>query len=222
MRPVFTGEVYEVLPLNNGIVFSYCKDKTEKDVTVSYKMLSFDNARLTDITYDIYFLTKFGNNYRAIRPLCENYINAKAILLLNGNVFLMERSGNAALIDADSTPIWTGELSYRGYKATDIMLYKNVIWACYPDGNVLLRYNLSTMREEIRIGGNQSPFDRPVGLFCEGDSVLVSNKRSHKLIRLDLKNYTVFEEETFEEPLYQYLRVNDYRFVLLESGLYVI
>lgn len=222
MKPIFLGEVYDILPLNNGIVFSYCKEKTEENVTVAYKMISFDNGRFTDVAKNIYLLTKFGNNYRAIAPRCENYITAKAVLLPNGGAFVLEDGGKACLIDADSSPIWTGEMIYRGQTAADVMLYKNVIWACYPACNVLLRYNLSTMREEMRIGGNQSPFDQPVALFCRGDEVMVSNKGSQKLIRFHLKNYSVFEEESFEEPLYQYVCVDDKRFVLLQSGLYLI
>ena len=78
------------------------------------------------------------------------------------------------------------------------------------------------MREELRIGGNKSPFDKPRDLFIDGDTVMVSNQGSKKLVEVNLNSYSVFEYEEFEEPLYQYIKVGDNRFAVLESGLYLI
>ena len=222
MKQIFAGEVYEVLPLTNGIIFSYCKEIVDENVVVAYKMISFDNGRFTDVAKNIYMITKFGNNYKAVSSFCDNYITVKSIVLPNGKVFLLEPDGSAALIDNDGTPVWTGSLVYRSAAPTDVVLYKNALWASYADSNVLLRYNLATMREELRIGGNQSPFDKPRSLFVSGDKVMVSNQGSKKLIEINLDTYTVFEAEEFEEPVYQYVSVGDNRFALLESGLYLI
>lgn len=222
MKKVFSGEVYEVLPISNGIIFSYCKDVIEQNALVAYKMITFDNGRFTDIAKNIYLLTKFGNNYKAVAALCDNYITVKSIVLPNSKVFLLSTDGVAQLLDADASPVWTGELKYRGFNATDIALYKNALWTSFADCNVLLRYNLSAMREELRIGGNKSPFNRPSGLFIEGDSVMVSNAGSSKLIEVDLNSYSVFEYEEFSEPVRQYVKVDDNRFAVLDSGLYLI
>ena len=51
---------------------------------------------------------------------------------------------------------------------------------------------------------------------------MVSNQGSKKLLQVNLNSYTVFEYETFEEPLYQYVNVKENRFAVLESGLYLI
>ncbi len=222
MKKIFSGEVYEVMPLSNGIIFSYCKDVSEEKVLVAYKMISFDTGRFTDVARNIYLITKFGNNYKAVMSFCDNYITVKSIVLPGGKLFLLSADGTAQLIDNDATPIWTGDLTYRSSKPSDIVLHNNALWVCYADCNVLLRYNLSTMREELRIGGNKSPFDRPRSMFLEGDCVMVSNQGSNKLIEVNLNNYTVFEYESFEEPLYQYVKVGDNRFVVLDSGLYLI
>ena len=85
-----------------------------------------------------------------------------------------------------------------------------------------MRYNLSTMREELRIGGNKSPFNRPEGLFVEGDNIMVCNSGSAKLIQVNLNSYSVFDYEDFEEPIRRYVKVGDYRFAVLDSGLYLI
>ncbi len=222
MKQVFSGEVYDVLPTSNGIIFSYRKDTIEDNIVVAYKMITFDNGRFTDVAKNIYLITKFGNNYKAAVALCDNYITAKSLVLTGGKVFLLLDGGKALIVDNDSTPLWTGELKYRGYSATDVALYKNALWASFAECNVLLRYNLSSMREELRIGGNKSPFDKPSGLFVEGDKVMVSNLGSNKLIEVDLNSYSVFEYEELEEPVKQYVKVDNNRFVVLDSGLYFI
>lgn len=222
MKKVFSGEVYEVLPISNGIIFSYCKDVVEQSTVVAYKMITFDNGRFTDIAKNIYLLTKFGNNYKAVAAICDNYITAKSIVLPNSKVFLLSADGEARLLGADALPVWTGELKYRGCNATDIALYKNALWASFADCNVLLRYNLTAMREELRIGGNKSPFDKPSGLFVDGDTVMVSNVGSSKLIEVNLNTYSVFDYEEFSEPVRQYAKVGENRFAVLDSGLYLL
>lgn len=222
MKKVFSGEVYEVLPISNGVIFSYCKDVVDQNTVVAYKMITFDNGRFTDIAKNIYLLTKFGNNYKAVAAICDNYITAKSIVLPNSKVFLLSADGEARLLGADALPVWTGELKYRGYNATDIALYKNALWASFADCNVLLRYNLTAMREELRIGGNKSPFDKPSGLFVDGDTVMVSNIGSSKLIEVNLNTYSVFDYEEFSEPVRQYVKVGENRFAVLDSGLYLV
>ena len=223
MQQLFDGEVYDVLPLKDGIIFSFCKGSNDENVLVAYRMLSFDNGRFTNVENDIYLITKFGNNYRAISALCENHIKTKSIVLPSGRVFLMQPDGTAQLVGNDATPLWTGNLTYRNTVPTDIAFYNNSLWAAFPECNVLLSYNLSTMREELRIGGGiSSPFKKPRSISIEGDCITVCNTESKNIIEVNLKNYKVRELETFNEPVYQYLEVAGNRFALLQSGLYLI
>lgn len=223
MKKIFEGEVYEILPLSNGIVFSYCKETIEDNkLVIAYKMISFDNGRFTDVAKNIYLMSKFGNNYKTIMKHCDNYITTKSIILQNGKVLLLSKDGVAKLIDTDSTILWQGNLNYRTFNASDIVIYKNSLWACFSECNVLLRYNLNTMREELRIGGKKSPFDRPSRMFLEGENVIVCNKGSKQLVTVNLENYTVLEDETFPEEITQYIKSDIYKFAILESGLYML
>ena len=54
MKEIFSGEVYEILPTTNGIIFSYCNEILDENVVVAYKMISFDNGRFTNIAKNIY------------------------------------------------------------------------------------------------------------------------------------------------------------------------
>lgn len=223
MEQLFEGKVYEILPTSNGIIFSYLnREHEDGTVEVSYKMISFDNRRITDVAKNIYMITKFGNGYKAVERLCENYITAKALILPGGKVFLLREDGTAQLIDADGEPMWTGSLVYRSFIPSDIILFKEGLWCCYPEGNALLKYNLTNLKQELRIGGNNSPFSGPCDLFEENDTLIICNKVSNQIQSINLEDYTVLEFESFEETLLQYVNVSGYRFVVLESGLYVM
>ena len=57
MKKIFEGEVFEILPLSGGIIFSYLNKVTEDGVIVSYKMISFETGRFTDVAKNIYMLS---------------------------------------------------------------------------------------------------------------------------------------------------------------------
>lgn len=220
LERLFTGKVYEMVAQPNGIVFSYCKEVIDSRVVVGYKMISFDTKTVTDVAKNIYWLSKFGCNYRAIVSLCNNYVTSRSLVLPTGRVFMTEDNGRAILFDTEGMPLWTGELTYRGNIPSDIGIYKNALWACYADSNVLLRFNLSTMREELRIGGASSPFEKPFSMFVDGADVVISNLGSNKLIKVNLDTYNVSDFLEFNEPVYSYLNVKNNEFVLMESGIY--
>ena len=87
---------------------------------------------------------------------------------------------------------------------------------------MLLRFNIASMREELRIGGNVSPLSAPTDIFVDGDCAVVSSSGDKKLIKIDLNSYTVKDYKEFEEPVYSYKKVRGFELVLLESGLYLL
>ena len=222
MERIFAGEVYEALSQPNEIVFSYCKDLSDDHVLVAYKMFSTENRQLSDVAKNVYLLSKFGVNYRSALERCDNYVTASAVLFPSGSVFVCNTDGGAFLIDADGECAWTGELKYKGSAPSDIAVSKNAIWATYNKSGVLLKYNSATIREELRIGGTSSPFDKPSSIFIDNNVATVSCSGSNKLIKADLENYTVEDYKEFTEPVYSYLKNKDKEYVLMKSGLYVL
>ena len=103
------------------------------------------------------------------------------------------------------------------------MQYGAALWASFRENGVLVRYSLHTMREELRIGGGQaSTFSKPEGLWVDGDKLVVCNAGSKKLWQVDLKTYAVADCMEFEEPVHQYVRIDDYELVVLDSGVYLL
>lgn len=222
MKQVFAGEVYEMLPMSDGIVFSYCRGVEDNMVTVGFKMLSFDTGALVDVAKNIYLVTKFGNNYRTAVKVCENYITSKAVVLPNDKLFLISAEGQAYLTDILGGIDWTGEIRYRDNPPSDIAFYKNSLWASFAKENALVRFNLNTMREELKIGGKRSPFSEPRDIFAQEKGTIISNAESKKLVKIDLDSYTVEDYREFEETVHSYLSVDRFEFVLLDSGIYLI
>ncbi len=222
MKKIFEGKIYEVLPKSDGIVFPYQKAVVDEGDIVWYKMLSIENSNMTDISKNTYWNLKFGSNYAVAVNTAKNFVETKALLLPNGRLLLCCNNGQVFIIDSDGIINIAGELKYRDFSPSGIAFYKNGIWASFENSNVLMRFNINTMRAELRIGGKNSPFDRPQNIFVENQIAYVCNAGSNNIVKVNLEDYSVDELYTFEEPVHSYVKSGKFEFVLLDSGLYVI
>lgn len=222
MKRIFEGKIYEVLPKTDGIIFSYQKAVVDEGEVVWFKMLSLENSLMTDVGKNIYWNIKFGSNYYAAIETCKNFVSVKSLILPNNRLFLCCENGQSFIIDSDGMVNIAGELKYRDQAPSDIAFYKNSIWASFSEHNILMRFNINTMRAELRIGGKSSPFDQPKDIFIEGEQAFVCNSGSKNIVKVNLESYSVEEHYNFEEPVQSYIKSGNYEFVLLDSGLYVI
>ena len=87
---------------------------------------------------------------------------------------------------------------------------------------MLLRFNIASMREELRIGGNISPLNAPTDIFIDGDYAVITSSGDKKLIKINLNSYAVKDFKEFEEPVYSYKKVKDFELCLCKSGLYLL
>lgn len=222
MNTVFSGEVYDVIPTPTGIVFSYCKDKTKENIIIGYKMITFETGIMVDIAKNVYLLSKFGSNYAVSSNLCSNYITAKTIVLPQGKVFVCSSKGEANIVDAAGNVIWNGMFAYKGAAPSDIAVFKDSFYAVFKKYNALIKFNMVTFREELRIGGAVSPFNRPNGLYIEDSYAFVASTGDKRVVKLNLENYESEIYVRLKEPVYYYTKVKDFEFVLLKSGLYML
>ena len=222
MKKIFDGKIYEILPKSDGIIFPYQKAVIDQGDVVWYKMLSIENSLLTDVSETIYWNMKFGSNYNVAVKVCKNFVSEKSLVLPDGRTLICSDNGQVFIIDTDGMINISGELKYRDYTPSDIAFYKNSIWASFKESNVLIRFNINTMRNELRIGGKVSPFNAPESIFVEGENAYVCNAGTNQVIKVSLENYSVEEHYNFEEPVHSFVKSGAFEFVLLDSGLYVI
>ena len=69
MKKIFSGKVFDVLPLSDGIIFSYCKDVIDENTIVSYKMISFS-----------------ASSFMHLSPLC-GILQSKSVILPHISLF---------------------------------------------------------------------------------------------------------------------------------------
>lgn len=222
MKKIFDGKIYEVLPKSDGIIFPYQKAVIDQGDVVWYKMLSIENSTLTDVSENIYMNIKFGSNYNIAASVCKNFVAEKALVLPDGRTLLCNGQGQVFIIDADGMINISGEIKYRDESPSAIAYYKNSIWASFRENNVLIRFNIATMRAELRIGGKTSPFASPEDIFVDGEFAYVCNGKASNIIKVNLESYSVEEHYNFEETILSYVKSGSFEFVLLDSGLYVI
>lgn len=221
MKKIFNENAIHMLPLPKGFIIASKQNEYNDKIIVAYKMVSFEDGSITSITRNVYQLAKFGNNFKSFEIQLKDYLNCRTVLLPDRRLFAVYPDGNATIFDTEARVEWQGTLIYKNHGPADIALHGHTLWASFPESNALIRFNLRTMREELRIGGSSdSAFSSPEGLWVNGDSLLVCNPGSNKIGEVNLKTYTVYEYAEFDEPVHQYIKVNSNEMVLLDSGVY--
>lgn len=221
MTSVFEGDILHVIPMENGIIIAYAEDRSETQITAAFKMISFDTDKTTNVAKNIYQLSKFGANYRSFCIQVQNYFTCKTIIFPSEKMLVLERDGTVELLDTDASFLWAGKLLYKSTPPSSMALFENKLWATFPEHNVLVRYNINTMREELRIGGgNSSPFAQPCDIFVKGDFAYICNLGSLQILKVELNTYSLEVYEEFTQPVKQYLEVDNKRFVVMDTGVY--
>ena len=125
MKTVFEGDVLHVIPMEKGIIITYCEKRTETQLSVAFKMISFETGKVTNVAKNIYQLSKFGAAYRLFCEQTNNYLTCKVISLPSEKALLMELDGTLKLLEVDSTVLWSGRLLYKNAPPTAIALFEN-------------------------------------------------------------------------------------------------
>ncbi len=225
MRKFVDGKVLHMLSVPNGVVAAVLSKITEDEkMAVEYRLFSAETNQVQRVSNYVYLLVKFGPSHKAADLQVENHLTCRTGILPNGNIFVVSEDCSAKLLDAEGATKWVGVLKYKGEAPSDIVFDGKNIWAAFRESNTLLRLDVVSMREELRIGGRggETGFSGPVGLFAEGEDLYVCNQNSHQIWKINTRTYAAEEYASFEEPVYAYTRCHNREFVHLESGIYEI
>ncbi|MBO5872937.1 MAG: hypothetical protein J6Q56_01880 [Clostridia bacterium] len=223
MEKISGHKAFSIHALPDGLIFPYLIEKIEEEnqYRIGYKMVSFSTGKISNVTKSIFMLTKFGSEYASFIGKIKNYLTCFSILMENGQTFVVEKDGTSTLFSG-ADEIWSGKLLYKNTAPGGIAAASGSLWVSYPEHNVLVRYNLKTLREELRIGGNHSPFVQTEGIFPAGSKLFVCNTGSNSIWKVDTTNYITELYYKFDEPVYDYKFINKYEIVSLESGIYLL
>ena len=223
MKKLHNNTALKCFKCENGIIIAFTQATEQGRTVVKYKKISFVDGRASFLSKSDFLYYRFGSNFTSFDMQLPNHLTWKTALLPDSNILAVSKSGEAKILDYDATTVWQGTMAYKGIGPSDIALHKNTLWASFGEGNALIRYNLSSKREELRIGGGEaSAFANPGGIHISENTMIVCNTAKNELLKVNLETYEVFKYAEFPEPVYQYLTVGQAEFVLLESGLYVL
>ena len=225
VKKLFSDKIYDILEVGNGFIVVYRRPEIDDKVVVSYKSVSLENGVVTKRIKADYEFVKFGPNYSTVNFQVDNFITSSCVELDGGRLFIVSKSGDAKIVEPNGCTEWQGTIRYKDFGPSAIAHFGHTLWASFSEKNALIRFNLRTMREELRIGGsNDSSFSAPEGMWIDqpAGKLLVCNSTGNNLLEVDMKTYTVMERAVFEEPVHKYLRIGEREFVVLDSGLYLL
>lgn len=217
------GEVLDIQFTENGIIFAYCEKKDENSITVAFKMITFDNGKITNVAKNIYQLSKFGPDYKAFSTQSKSYLTCKVIKFPGRQMLFLETDGSVKVLDADASLLYSGNLIYYGEVPSGIALQGDKLWCCYKSQNILVRYNINNMREELRIGGGcDTPFNKPCDIYTDTNIGFICNEGSGTVLKVNLKTYDLEVYKKFDFPVKQYLKAFNSEFIVNKDGIYMI
>ena len=222
MRQISGDKVFSLHPLPDGFLYSYLIEQLDGQIKVGYKMVTFSTGKISNVTKNIYMLTKFGSVYKSFMDKIKNYLTCFAIPLENGHCFVIELDGSATLYGNEGEEVWSGTLLYKKSAPGGVAVNSDSLWISFSQSNVLIRYDLKTLRQELRIGGEHSPFTTPTGLFPAGSKIFICSKGDNCIWKMDCQTYATELYYTFDQPVLDYKFINKYEIAVLESGIYLL
>ena len=64
MKLIAKDKVFSLHALPDGFLYSYLIEEMEGQIKVGYKMVSFSGGKISNVTKNMYMLTKFGSSYK--------------------------------------------------------------------------------------------------------------------------------------------------------------
>jgi hypothetical protein len=223
VKPIFEGEILDVAATENGLIYAYCEDRSETQITVAFKMISFEGFKETNVAKNIYLLSKFGPDYKAFSIHADNYISCKIITFPGEQMLILEDDGTVKFLNDDATLLYDSKINYVNENPSGIALSGDKLWCSYKDKNVIIRYNINTMREELRLGGGRNtPFSMPTDIFVEGGYAYIASSGTKSVLKVDLNSYALESYKELEVNVNRFFRIAGFDFIVNENGLYMI
>ncbi len=223
MIKVVSLDILDLIGFQSGILFVLRETQNNDSVKVSFYSFDIETKSIATVTKNAYLLTKFGSAYAPIAKQLGDYVSCDAARLWNGHTFIIYSTGETGIFDEHGNLIKTADLMYKDSPARDVAVDNNYIWSVVPEQNLIIKYSLLQNRVIMRIGGDDSDtFSHPVSVSEYDGYLYVCNKNSKKIKRIELKNFLVEDYKEFDESVYNYVRVDNNEFVILDSGVYLL
>ncbi len=223
MKKIMDIDIADIVPFSKGIIVARKDTLSTGKTKISFFTYDVKLERPTASTRGAYLLNKYGEKYEKIAEQLSDFIYCDAAILPNKHVAIAYTSGEIGLFNDKGELYWTGDLQYKGCPISGVVPEGKYIWCVVPDNNCIIRYSPTTEKIVLRIGGDSSTaFLNPVSINVYENKLYICNYQSCKIRTVNLKDFTVEDYKTFDEPVYRYIKTNDREIVELESGVYIL
>lgn len=223
MKKIVDFEIADMIPFSCGIIFSKKELLPDNKWKVTFYGFDVEKLRNAPVTRSVYLLNKFGNGYKRIVSEIGDYLNCDADNFSGNSTVIVYPTGETGVFDFEGKNVWSGDLLYHGFPVQDVASDGNQIWCTVPEQNAIISYSIMHKKFYMRIGGESSTaFNDPVSISKHGDELFVCNAGSYKIRTVNLKDYSVRDFRTFDEPVRRYVRACGKEIVQLDSGVYIL
>lgn len=223
MKKLFGPGAFYMLPASNGFVFAAQQGEYDNKAVVVYRKYDLESGEVNAVTRNVYLLTKFGNHFESLGFSPPEYIQSITAFSSDYALAIARPDGSGMCMDINGTVQWKGDLLYREEPAVSLTSEADGFWAVYPGSGALIRYLFTNLRQDLRIGGGQTPtFEQPESVWPSDNNLLVCSVGGHKIYDIDLKTFSMRDYCLFDEPVYQYMKIGFHEIVRLASGIYQI
>ena len=223
MKKIMDIDIADIVPFSKGIIVARKDTLSSGKTKISFFTYDVKLERPTASTRGAYLLNKYGEKYEKIAEQLSDFIYCDAAVLPNKHVAIAYTSGEIGLFNDKGELYWTGDLQYKGCPISGVVPEGKYLWCVVPENNCIIRYSPTTEKIVLRIGGDSSTaFLNPVSISVYENTLYICNYQSCKIRTVNLKDFTVADYKTFDEPVYRYIKTNDREIVELESGVYIL
>jgi len=220
VKRLYGNGVIEIIPVDDGFVFSMQQSAYDDKIVVAYKLYSFDTEACAPIKKSVYVGAKFGAEIDLLKIGIKNHIQSLCVKLPKRQTLIIDEEGTAFVVSENGEQVKSAEFIYNEQAATSVVVYDDAIWCGYNCG-AIAKYNIDTLKEDIRISsGPKINFAGLGSLYSTKDRLLACGGDAHKIYSINTEDFEVEEMLKLEEPPLAYTMVNDCELVLLNSGIY--
>lgn len=223
MIKIVDASIVDMLPCSGGVIFSTKQMVSEGKYKVSFHAVDVKKLKSAPIIRSVYLRNKFGSGYRRIVSEIGDYLSCDASPYKEDSTVIVYPTGETGIFNAEGKALWVGDLLYHDSPIQSIIADGHLLWCTVPEQNSIISYSLSHKKFHMRIGGkNSTAFQNPTSLKKYGNELFVCCADANKIRTVNLRDFSVQDFRTFDEPVYRYMRVCGKEIVQLESGVYIL
>lgn len=217
------NEVIDIVPYNDGFMFSSKIPLTGKKYKITYAAFQFASASIQPVTKNAYLLRKFGASYQTVSEQLGNTVTCDVGVLYDKRLLVLYPSGEAGIFAKDGELCWSGDYFYHEAPVRSIAVDGKYFWCTVPDKNCVIRYNAHSMKVSLRIGNEAATtFGAPMHISVADGLLYTSCYTTGKVKTINTSDYSVKEYIRFNEPVKRFFVHKKQQVACLESGIYLL